>query len=979
MKTAKTMISAALMALAAHGGVPVVRTVDVGAAIKPIALESFAGETLDLSVQLAAGGAALATPSASATLYWQTNGMAGAWWSTNLACSASGLVTGAWTPSLPAGRVWFFAGVESAGLNYRMSGQLTVRPSPGSSPSTATLPPPGGTLNLGDYTVIGAPWITSADAAGAIAEATGPIASGVAEVAQRVAAAAQAGTNYTDAVAAGLGEQVETLGGRVDAQGAALGNATNALNARIDGIVVPDVSGFATKGELQSASNALAGAVQTVSIGVENASNALAQATAQLAQTVAANAQQGAYDLAAVSNALAQVVGSLAQTVAENAQQGAYDLAAVSNALAQATAQLAQTVADNAQQSGYDLAAVSNALAQATAQLAQTVADNAQQGGYDLAAVSNALAQATAQLAQTVDGLAVATTISNTAYRLATLDGQTFQDATGVVWRASVVTNISPWYVTSVYGEQTNAIPGVADWTLTFETNELDAAVGPYAGWFLRFGGILVGSTDYISEVSPEDIYAQVGVPDGLIDFSRTNIVSYGVFLPVDRVLYNSDPHGGGGGGITSNEVVSIFDARFNATLPGYLGAWASDATVAAAANAGRAEYARGLATEGDAEMRTAASIFSQIDGAYDSATNALYAATNALEKSNVGGTVAWNAATLNINGGALRVGPDWIYAQTQTFTWNGEAVATEPYVTNAAAQAISTNNPAFVAAVTNCPVVIAAQDAIDLGDYGTFGTIGAALAALAAGLATMKRNKVTSISAASTDAQYPSAKCVYDGLSKIPYDLPATAITPTDGAPFVLAACFPIKYTDGGSTITIAATDADDVTVDADSLSVYYNSTLLFYVTAYGRFGDTTLSSLTFGENDDTPDSSTQVLGFTPTYALADRTTNYIVLDTLPENGIALAFPGATAGKVRDFLVRLVIPAGDAPQIAYPSDVKFGNGAGEFPEINTTDTTGATAETILMFTETAPYVANATPAKFFVKGEAWNEIGGAA
>jgi hypothetical protein len=114
--------------------------------------------------------------------------------------------------------------------------------------------------------------------------------------------------------------------------------------------------------------------------------------------------------------------------------------------------------------------------------------------------------------------------------------------------------------------------------------------------------------------------------------------------------------------------------------------------------------------------------------------------------------------------------------------------------------------------------------------------------------------------------------------------------------------------------------------------------------------------------------------------YALADRATNQVVIASpLPENGIALAFPDATAGKVRDFLVRLVIPAGDAPQIAYPSDVKFGNGAGEFPEINTTDTTGATAETILMFTETAPYVANATPAKFFVKGEAWNEIGGAA
>lgn len=504
----------AALALVAQGGVPVARTVDVGAAIKPIALEAYAGETLDLAMQLTSGGAALATPAAAATLYWQTNGMAGAWWSTNLACSAAGLVTGAWTPSLPAGRVWFFAGVESAGLNYRIAGQLTVRPSPGGSPSTATLPPPGGTLNLGDYTVIGAPWITSADAATAIGAATEPLAGEVAALGERVAAAAQAGTNYTDAAAAGLGEQIAALGGRVDAQGVALGNATNALNARIDGIVVPDVSGFATKGELQSASNALAGAVQAVSIGVENASNALAQATAQLAQTVADNAQQGGYDLAAASNALAQAMAQLAQTVAENAQQGGYDLAATSNALA-------QTVAANAQQSGYDLAAASNALAQATEALAQTVAD-----------------------------LAVATTASNTAYRLATLDDQTYQDATGVVWRASVVTNLSPWFVSYVGGEPASSIPGVSSWSV--DAGEYDGSVQ----WLLRIpagGGIVSNQSILLSTNEDEDVSFSFG--GSTVQFSRTNEVTRGVWTPIDRVLYAS---GGGGEGLTTNDVCGI-------------------------------------------------------------------------------------------------------------------------------------------------------------------------------------------------------------------------------------------------------------------------------------------------------------------------------------------------------------------------------------------------------------------------------------
>lgn len=54
----------------------------------------------------------------------------------------------------------------------------------------------------------------------------------------------------------------------------------------------------------------------------------------------------------------------------------------------------------------------------------------------------------------------------------------------------------------------------------------------------------------------------------------------------------------------------------------------------------------------------------------------------------------------------------------------------------------ISTNNPVFVAAVTNCPVAVDPEDASDLGDYGTYGTIGAVLAALVAGLAAVRRNK---------------------------------------------------------------------------------------------------------------------------------------------------------------------------------------------------------------------------------------------
>lgn len=83
----------------------------------------------------------------------------------------------------------------------------------------------------------------------------------------------------------------------------------------------------------------------------------------------------------------------------------------------------------------------------------------------------------------------------------------------------------------------------------------------------------------------------------------------------------------------------------------------------------------------------------------------------------------------------------------------------------------ISTNNAAFVTAVTNCPVAIAASDAEALAEWGIYGgggTIGALLAALAAAVAALKRGKVTTISAQSTDEQYPSAKCVWDIVGNV-------------------------------------------------------------------------------------------------------------------------------------------------------------------------------------------------------------------
>lgn len=61
---------------------------------------------------------------------------------------------------------------------------------------------------------------------------------------------------------------------------------------------------------------------------------------------------------------------------------------------------------------------------------------------------------------------------------------------------------------------------------------------------------------------------------------------------------------------------------------------------------------------------------------------------------------------------------------------------------TNYTDSSISSGNPAFVNAVTNCPVVIASSDASTIGEFGGYGTLGALLAALAAAITWLKSNK---------------------------------------------------------------------------------------------------------------------------------------------------------------------------------------------------------------------------------------------
>jgi hypothetical protein len=103
---------------------------------------------------------------------------------------------------------------------------------------------------------------------------------------------------------------------------------------------------------------------------------------------------------------------------------------------------------------------------------------------------------------------------------------------------------------------------------------------------------------------------------------------------------------------------------------------------------------------------------------------------------------------------------------------------------TNYVNDSISTNNAAFVAAVTNCPVVIAAADGITLGDFGEYGTLGSLLAALAAAITWLKTNKANK-----TDLPYPFAEpTLSNGILTVSPRTVATYTAGTTAAAFTVA-----------------------------------------------------------------------------------------------------------------------------------------------------------------------------------------------
>ena len=100
--------------------------------------EAYRGETLDLEATMKSYGSPLATP-VQPSLYWQTNGMGAAWW-TSPATASGNVLRATWSPTNDCGGTVYNCFIGQAGGNYRAAFRLRMLPSPGYTPNHLPLP-----------------------------------------------------------------------------------------------------------------------------------------------------------------------------------------------------------------------------------------------------------------------------------------------------------------------------------------------------------------------------------------------------------------------------------------------------------------------------------------------------------------------------------------------------------------------------------------------------------------------------------------------------------------------------------------------------------------------------------------------------------------------------------------------------------------------------------------------------------------------
>lgn len=139
MKALCTAFSIALYAAfpARSAAVPLAWTVETSRA-QVAQFEAYRGETLDLEATMKSYGSPLATP-AQPSLYWQTNGMGAAWWTTPATASGN-VLRATWSPTNDCGGTVYNCFIGGPDATYRAAFRLRMLPSPGYTPNLLKLP-----------------------------------------------------------------------------------------------------------------------------------------------------------------------------------------------------------------------------------------------------------------------------------------------------------------------------------------------------------------------------------------------------------------------------------------------------------------------------------------------------------------------------------------------------------------------------------------------------------------------------------------------------------------------------------------------------------------------------------------------------------------------------------------------------------------------------------------------------------------------
>ena len=169
-----TTIHCSLFTNPCSAAVPLRWTVETSR-VQPAVFEAFHGEALDLEASFTSYGKPLETPvQGDWKIYWQTNGMADAWWSAPATVQQpttdnqqpATTATAVFTPAMDPGASVVTGFIGLPGENYRAAFIIRFRHGPGASPNA--LPLPAKTLDFSKITVLNAPWSDGGGGGGAV-------------------------------------------------------------------------------------------------------------------------------------------------------------------------------------------------------------------------------------------------------------------------------------------------------------------------------------------------------------------------------------------------------------------------------------------------------------------------------------------------------------------------------------------------------------------------------------------------------------------------------------------------------------------------------------------------------------------------------------------------------------------------------------------------------------------------------------------